>query len=72
MTNHSIKNAERGNGGLTIISSAITSVWQGYGILTNSVFPSHERAARPWDFHVLSRSRVRNAWQGHGDRWDFE
>eukprot|EP00959_Pyramimonas_sp_CCMP1952_P466770 9490516-Pyramimonas_sp.AAC.1 len=48
------------------------SVWQGCGVLTTSVCPRYDRAAGPWDSHVLSRSRVRNVWQGHTDRLDFD
>eukprot|EP00959_Pyramimonas_sp_CCMP1952_P450628 9435154-Pyramimonas_sp.AAC.1 len=60
LTSNSIKNAGHGNGGLTISASAITSVWQDYGGLTISVFPSHERASGPWDSYFLRTSRVRN------------
>eukprot|EP00959_Pyramimonas_sp_CCMP1952_P040134 839184-Pyramimonas_sp.AAC.1 len=45
LTSNSIRNAEHGHGGLTISASALTSVWQGCGVLTSSVCPSHERAA---------------------------
>eukprot|EP00959_Pyramimonas_sp_CCMP1952_P074577 1558155-Pyramimonas_sp.AAC.1 len=60
LTSNNIQNAKHGHGGLTTPASAITSVWQGCGILTSSVCPSYERAAGPWDSHFLSRSRVRN------------
>eukprot|EP00959_Pyramimonas_sp_CCMP1952_P197171 4123193-Pyramimonas_sp.AAC.1 len=54
LTRNSSKHAEHGSGGLTISASAITSVWQCYGVLTISVSPSHERAAGPRDSNFLS------------------
>eukprot|EP00959_Pyramimonas_sp_CCMP1952_P143514 3004447-Pyramimonas_sp.AAC.1 len=72
LTSNNIKHAEHGHGGLTTPASAITSVWQGCGILTRSVCRRYERAAGPWDSHCLSCSRVRNVWQGRRDRLDFD